>query len=169
MTVGCASNDEDDLATDGFDASIKGDASTEVTTNDLCNRSLSSDLGGYACTPPTPPQRPCHGLSRRGYLLSRRGPFESSVLASPRVDVGALNDGVGTLISVNDAASTVDGTLTSDAGSSTIGKPFTNNVDGTGTVTYNPDWTGTVTPSDLCSRSLTGDIGALTCDMESTA
>ncbi len=63
----------------------------------------------------------------------------SLVLTYPHVDVGALNDGVGTLISVNDAASTVDGTLTSDAGSLTIGKPFTNNLDCTGTVTYNPD------------------------------
>ncbi len=96
----------------------------------------------------------------------------SSVLTSPRVDVGALNDGVGTLISVNDA-STVDGNSITDAGSSTIGKPFSNNKDCTGTVTYNPDctgtvtynpdWTGTVIANDLCNRFLTGDLGGYAC------
>ncbi len=85
----------------------------------------------------------------------------SSVLASPRVDAGALNDGVGTLISVNDA-STVDGTSIADADSSMTGKPFTNNMDCTGTVTYTLDGTGTVTTSDLCNRSLTGGINAST-------
>jgi hypothetical protein len=75
--------------------------------------------------------------------------------------VGALNDGVGTLISVNDA-STVDVTSTSDAGSSMTVKPIINNMDCTGTVTYNLDWTGTVPTNDLCNRSLTGCINALT-------
>ncbi len=43
------------------------------------------------------------------------------------------------------------------------GKPITNNMDCTGTVTYNPDLTGTVIASDLCSRSLTGDLGGYAC------
>ncbi len=63
------------------------------------------------------------------------------MLASPHVDVGALNDGVGTLISVNDA-STVDGTSIAEAGSSTIGMTVSNNVDCTGAVTYNTIRTG---------------------------
>jgi hypothetical protein len=48
------------------------------------------------------------------------------------------------------------------------GKPITIKMNCTVTVTYNLDWTGTVTTNDLCSRSLTGDIGASTGNMETS-
>jgi hypothetical protein len=74
LTVGCASNDDEDLTADGIDASTDGE---DASTSDS----------------------------------------DTIPLIIWSVDVGALYDGAGTLISVNDA-STVDDTSICDGGGS---------------------------------------------------
>jgi hypothetical protein len=74
LSVGCASNEDDDLTADGIDASTDGE---DASTSDS----------------------------------------DTVPLIIWSVDAGALHDGVGTLISVNDA-STVDGTSICDGGGS---------------------------------------------------
>jgi hypothetical protein len=93
----CLKRREDDLATDGFDASIKGDASTGDYQRSV--QLIFNQRSWRICL--HPPYAATKAVPR---LISKGS---SSVLTYPHVDVGAMNEGFSTLISVNDASSMV--------------------------------------------------------------